>query len=55
MFIFTVLEILLSYGRSVLAPAQWGTGNGGVKVSLKNQKKYSEFVEIAWKVIELQA
>ena len=38
MFTLTVFEILLSEGRSVLSPAQRGTGNERAKVSLKNQK-----------------
>ena len=37
----------MSEGKSVLSPAQRSTGSGRVKVSVKNQKKYSEFVEIA--------
>ena len=31
MFTLTVFEILLSEGRSVLSPAQWGTGSERVK------------------------
>ena len=37
MFMLTVLKILLSEGRSVLFPAQQGTGNEKVKVSVKNK------------------
>ena len=53
--IFTVFEILLSEVRSVLWPAQQGTVSERVKVSVKNQKKYWESDEIAWKMIELEA
>ena len=42
-------------GKSVLSPAQWGTGSKRVKGSSEKPKKYSELVEIAWKVIDLQA
>ena len=37
MFMITVLKILLSEGRSVLCPAQQGTGSVKVKVSVKNK------------------
>ena len=37
-FTLTVFEILLSEGRSVLSPAERGTGSKRVKVSVKNQK-----------------
>ena len=37
-FTLTVFEILLSEGRSVLSPAERGTGSERVKVSVKNQK-----------------
>ena len=36
-FMLTVLKILLSEGRSVLCPAQQGTGSVKVKVSVKNK------------------
>ena len=32
MFTSTVFEILMSEGRSVLSPAQWGVGNERVNV-----------------------
>ena len=44
-FIVTVFEILLFEARSVLPPSQWDTGSERVKVSVKKQKKYSDFVE----------
>ena len=37
-FTFTAFEILLFEGRSVVSPAQRGTWNERVKVSVKNQK-----------------
>ena len=52
MFTLTVFEILLFKSRLVFSPAQQGTGSERVKVSVKNQKKYSYFVKITWKVIE---
>ena len=51
----TVFELLLSECRLALSTAQRSTGNERVKFSVKNQKKYSDFAEIAWKVIDLQA
>ena len=36
-FMLTVLKILLSEGRSVLCPAQQGTGSVKVKVLVKNK------------------
>ena len=37
MFTLTVFELLLSENRSVLSPAQRGTGSERVKVSVKNK------------------
>ena len=55
-FTFTVFEILLFLGRSVLCPAQWVTGAKGLKFQWKIYiYTYSAFVGIAWKVIVLQA
>ena len=42
MFTSTVFEILMSEGRLVLSPTQWGTVNERVKISVKNQKKIFE-------------
>ena len=47
-FTLTVFEILLSEGRSVLSPAERGTGSERVKVSVKNQKN----IEILLKLLE---
>ena len=54
-FLFLSFEILLSVSRSVLQRMLRGRENERVKVSLKNQIKYWEFVDMAPKVIELQA
>ena len=55
MFTIAVFEVLRCEGRSVSLPSQQGTGSERVKVSVKNQKEYWDFVEIAWKVIDWQA
>ena len=39
MFTLTVFEILLSKGRSVLSPAQRGTGSESVKMSSNNDQE----------------
>ena len=44
-FTVTVFEILLFEGRSVLSPAQRGTGSEKVKVSVKNQKNIWIFLK----------
>ena len=49
MFALTVFEILLSGGKSVLSPAQRGTGSEGVKVSMKNQKNIRNLLEMLQK------
>ena len=45
-FALTVFEMLLSEGKSVLSPAQRGTGSEGVKVSVKNQKNIRNLLEM---------
>ena len=55
MFTLTVSENLLFEERSVLSPAERSTGSERVKVSVKNQHKYSEIVKITWEVAGLQA
>ena len=42
MFTPIVFEILMSEGRLVLSPTQWGTVNERVKISVKNQNKIFE-------------
>ena len=46
MFTFTVLEILLSEGRSVLWPAHMGTGIDRVKFSVKNQENVGNLLKL---------
>ena len=46
MFIHGVFEILMSEGRLVLSPAQWGTGSEKVKVSVKNQKVIQSLLKL---------
>ena len=53
MLTITVFEILL-FGRLVLLSEQRRTGSERVKFSVKNQKKYSAFVGITWKMIDSQ-
>ena len=56
MFIFSVSEILLFKGRSVLRRFEWFLFFFYFVQSLsKKTKKYWESFEIAWKVIDLQA
>ena len=43
-FTFTVFEILLFLGRSVLRPAQWLTGSERVKISVKNIHIYIQLL-----------
>ena len=46
MFTRGVFEILMSEGRLVLSPAQWGTGSEKVKVSVKNQKVIQNLLKL---------
>ena len=46
MFPLTVLGILLFEFRSVLSPAQKGTGSERVEVSLKNQKYIQNLLKL---------
>ena len=46
MFTPTVFEILLSEGRSVISPAQRGTGSESVKVSVKKQKNIQNLLKL---------
>ena len=46
MFTLTVFEILLSKGRPVLWPAQWGSGSEKIKVSVKNQKNIENLLKL---------
>ena len=46
MFIHGVFEILMSEGRLVLSPTQWGTGSEKVKVSVKNQKVIQNLLKL---------
>ena len=50
LFVLTILEILLSKGRSVLWPAQRRTGSKGVKVSVKDQKTIENLLRFLEKV-----
>ena len=43
-FTFTVFEILLFLGRSVLRPAQWLTESERVKISVKNIHIYIQLL-----------
>ena len=47
-----VLETLVSVSRTLLSPAQHGTQSKRVEVSVKNQKRYSKFIENARKVVD---
>ena len=51
MFIFTVLEMLLFEGRSVLIPAQWGTGSERVNFSVKNQTNVPLLLKLLEKLL----
>ena len=44
LFTLSVFEMLLFEGRSVLAPAQWGTGSK--RVSFRSLLFYSELKEV---------
>ena len=46
MFTPTVFEILLSEGRSVISPAQRGTGSKRVKVSVKKQTNIQNLLKL---------
>ena len=46
MFSLGVFEILMSEGRLVLSPTQWGTGSERVKVSVKNQKVIQNLLKL---------
>ena len=46
MFTPTVFEILLSEGRSVISPAQRGTGSERVKVSVKKQTNIRNLLKL---------
>ena len=54
MFTITAFEILLFECMSVLSTAKQFIGSERVKISVKNQKNYSAFVEISSKLIDLQ-